>query len=53
MTHANAMKEIKHSKDGKTIIVNESVKHKTKEYVRKYMARFQGKSARSPEVSQL
>lgn len=53
MTHAILLKELKHSREGKTLEVTDSVKHKTKEYVKKFMGRFGSNNyAPSPEDSQ-
>ena len=50
MTHTIALKELKRCRDGKSLVVNESVKHKTKEYVKKYMAKYEGRDyVKSPE----
>jgi len=53
MTHAIFLKELKNAREGKPLEVTDSVKHKTKEYIKKYMGRF-GSShyLRSPEDSQ-
>ena len=37
-------KEVKHCKNAKTLVVNDSVKHKTKEFVKKYMGKFAGRT---------
>ena len=53
MTHTITLKELKRCQDGKTLIVSESVKHKTKEYVKKYMAKFPGNYVKSPEQDEI
>lgn len=40
MTHAVLVKEMKHCKHHEDLEVNENVKAKAKDYVRKYMAKF-------------
>jgi len=53
MTHAIVLKELKHTRDAKSLEVTDSVKHKTKEYIKKFMARFSTANyARSPEDTQ-
>lgn len=54
MTHGIMTKELKHIREGKALEVTESIKVKTKEYVKKYMARFANSNyLRSPEDKQI
>ncbi|CAG7725604.1 unnamed protein product [Allacma fusca] len=43
LTHMVTTKEVKHCKNAKTLVVNDSVRHKTKEFVKKYMGKFAGR----------
>ncbi|ODM96183.1 hypothetical protein Ocin01_10498 [Orchesella cincta] len=53
ITHAILLKELKHTRDVHSLEVTDSVKHKTKEYIKKFMARFpHGVYIRSPEQTQ-
>jgi hypothetical protein len=52
MTHAIVTKELK-NKEGKPLEVTDSVKHKTKEYIKKFMGRFGSSNyLPSPEETQ-
>jgi len=53
ITHTIMLKELKHTRDVASLEVTDSVKHKTKEYIKKFMARFpNGIYVRSPENPQ-
>ena len=40
MTHFVLAKELKHCRNIQDLVVNDSVKHKAKDFIKKYMAKF-------------